>query len=162
MRGRARERRGWSLALKRYVCILFMGFVGASLRYVLEFLCQNSSFPLGTLIINVFGCVFIELLYGYFGRRSLLPDVIISGMGVGLIGAFTAMAVFCGESIDLMVAGHYGVALLYSLATISCCMLGIMLGDLINGYLSRRRLAKLRAMRRERRRVRQSGVGDGR
>lgn len=70
--------------------ILVMGFIGASLRYLLECsLPANGGFPAATLVINIFGCFVLELVNQYVGRRMHLPGALVKSLGVGLVGAFT-------------------------------------------------------------------------
>ena len=51
--------------------ILFIGigsFVGGVSRYLLSGLIQtkcNSTFPFGTMFINIIGCFFIGIIYGW-------------------------------------------------------------------------------------------------
>lgn len=133
--------------MRRYFYIIVMGFVGAILRYGLELLAQGASFPYATLAVNVFGCFFIELVYGYFGRRSTLPDALISGMGVGLVGAFTTMSTFSAENVRMLLSGNYLLFGVYSLTTILTCLAAVLLGVVINDYLALDRQGRLERRR---------------
>lgn len=54
--------------------VLFMGFLGATLRYLLELaLPSQGGVPCATLIVNVFGCFTLEIINQYVGRRLHLP-----------------------------------------------------------------------------------------
>ena len=87
------------------------GFTGAILRYGLNSLVQTStrfsSFPLGTLVINLLGCVLMGALsqlvesFGFFsaGTRSFIF--------VGLLGAFTTFSTFGNESVNLLRNGNH-------------------------------------------------------
>lgn len=80
--------------------ILVMGFIGASLRYLLECaLPANGGFPAATLVINIFGCFVLELVNQYVGRRMHLPGALVKSLGVGLVGAFTTISAFSTECL---------------------------------------------------------------
>ncbi len=69
--------------------VLFMGFLGATLRYLLELaLPSQGGVPYATLIVNVFGCFTLEIINQYVGRRLHLPGPLVKSLGIGLVGAF--------------------------------------------------------------------------
>ena len=131
---------GW----KVYLIIAGMGFVGAALRYALELVFSGAVFPFGTLLINVLGCYALVIVNGFVGRRLHVNAALVRAMGVGLLGAFTALAAFTQETIDLLVAGRLGAAALYLAATFLLCFAAALAGSLTDDILARRRLAKLR------------------
>ena len=84
--------------------VLFMGFIGASLRYLLELAFPaQGGFPLATLCVNIFGCFMLEIINQYVGRRLHLPGPLVKSLGVGLIGAFTTI---CGKIASEYLALH--------------------------------------------------------
>lgn len=94
--------------------ILVMGFIGASLRYLLECaLPANGGFPAATLVINIFGCFVLELVNQYVGRRMHLPGALVKSLGVGLVGAFTTISAFSTECLAFLQAGEEPVGSLY-------------------------------------------------
>lgn len=94
--------------------ILVMGFIGASLRYLLECaLPANGGFPAATLVINIFGCFVLELVNQYVGRRMHLPGALVKSLGVGLVGAFTTISAFSTECLAFLQAGEGPVGSLY-------------------------------------------------
>lgn len=83
--------------------ILGRGFIGASLRYLLECaLPANGGFPAATLVINIFGCFVLELVNQYVGRRMHLPGALVKSLGVGLVGAFTTISAFSTECLAFL------------------------------------------------------------
>lgn len=99
--------------------VMAMGFIGASLRYLLEMaLPAGSGFPLATLTVNIFGCFVLEIINEHVALRTQLPSMLVKSMGIGLIGAFTTVAAFSTESLSLLRSGAYDLFALYLLATV--------------------------------------------
>lgn len=127
--------------------ILFMGFIGATLRYLLEIaLPSQGSFPFATLVINIFGCFVLELINQYVGRRMHLPAPLVKSLGVGLVGAFTTLSAFSTECLGFLHAGRFGLAALYIGITVATTFLATLAGHGACRALERRRF--LRATRR--------------
>ena len=89
------------------------GFLGAIARYSLSQWLDGrdaSGFPLGTLVVNVLGCILLGYLMVHVERRpGLGPDLQLF-LKVGLLGAFTTFSTFGVETIDLLGQGARGVA----------------------------------------------------
>lgn len=134
--------------------ILFMGFIGASLRYALELvLPANGGFPFATLAVNIFGCFVLELVNRYIGRRMHLPAPLVKSLGVGLIGAFTTLSAFSGECLSFIREGEIALAALYITATVVLTFAATLAGHATCLALEAHRLKRLqrrRASRRER------------
>lgn len=109
--------------------ILVMGFIGASLRYLLECaLPANGGFPAATLVINIFGCFVLELVNQYVGRRMHLPGALVKSLGVGLVGAFTTISAFSTECLAFLQAGKVGLWAAYIVATLATTFLASLAG----------------------------------
>ena len=80
--------------------LLFIGmgsFIGGIARFLLARWVQGgtgSSFPFGTLAVNVLGCLAIGLLYGIFERGNLMNPDLRLFLTVGLCGGFTTFSTF--------------------------------------------------------------------
>ncbi|MFR5871980.1 MAG: fluoride efflux transporter FluC [Alistipes sp.] len=78
--------------------LLFIGmgsFIGGIARFLLARWVQGgtgSSFPFGTLAVNVLGCLAIGLLYGIFERGNLMNPDLRLFLTVGLCGGFTTFS----------------------------------------------------------------------
>ena len=128
--------------------ILFMGFIGATLRYLLELaLPTEGGFPLATLSINLFGCFVLELVNRYVGRRMHLPKPLVKSVGVGLIGAFTTLSAFSTECVSFVLAGNYALAAGYIAITITTTFLASLAGHGVCRALEARRLSTMRKRR---------------
>ncbi len=90
-------------------------FVGGVLRYLLSQLIQiktDSSFPVGTLGVNIIGCFLIGLIVGYIDKENLGVEWRFL-LVTGLLGGFTTFSAFSMESINLLREGQIGFALSY-------------------------------------------------
>ena len=87
------------------------GFTGAILRYALNGLVQtstqNSSFPLGTLVINLLGCIVMGALSQLVESFGLFNANTRSFVFIGLLGAFTTFSTFGNESVNLLREGNH-------------------------------------------------------
>lgn len=136
----------------RYILIAAMGFVGALARYALQLAFPGSDFPLGTFLVNIIGCFLLEITYNYLGRRMHLPKALVSGMGVGLLGAFTTLSAFTANTMTLMLDGAYLVAAANVTATLLGCFAATLAGHYVCRMLAARRMRMLllqRAAKRE-------------
>ena len=128
--------------------ILVMGFIGASLRYLLECaLPANGGFPAATLIINIFGCFVLELVNQYVGRRMHLPGAFVKSLGVGLVGAFTTISAFSTECLAFLQAGEVGLWAAYIVATLTTTFLASLAGHAACRGLDAWRLARIERRR---------------
>ena len=89
---------------KTLLCVGAGSFVGGIARYGLTRWVSAGSFthlPLGTMIVNVAGCLFIGLLYGWFERADVLSPEWRLFLTVGFCGGFTTFSTFVHENYIL-------------------------------------------------------------
>jgi len=81
------------------------GFAGSSLRYLISTLIHrllpSSIFPIGTLAVNVLGCLSIGMLSGYAETNDVLDPHMRLFLFVGLLGGFTTFSTFGMETFTL-------------------------------------------------------------
>jgi fluoride exporter len=84
------------------------GFIGSVLRYWLSALIQHShpSFPFGTLIVNLIGCLVIGFLSQLVEARGLFTPEARAFVFVGILGGFTTFSTFGNESVNLLRNGE--------------------------------------------------------
>lgn len=94
--------------------ILFVGaggFVGAIARYLIAGLLQSvwaGAFPVGTLVVNVAGCVAIGGLSEWLEAEPFLSGETRAFLVIGLLGGFTTFSAFGNETVNLL--RHVGTA----------------------------------------------------
>ena len=86
------------------------GMIGAVSRYLIGGFIQqsigNGSFPLGTLSVNILGCLLIGLLAGLSESRHVFSPEVRALLLVGLLGGFTTFSAFGLETVTLIRDGY--------------------------------------------------------
>lgn len=114
------------------------GAIGAVARWAISMGVTKASggmmFPLGTLVVNLFGCVAIGFCYIYFQQRGT-PPMHRGFISVGLIGALTTFSTYTIESLDLVEKGLYSYAFFNVVGSVvlglAAAIIGIVLGKLV-------------------------------
>ena len=108
------------------------GAVGATLRHLVDVGVPDTLFPWPTLAINVVGAFALGLLPVLaVVRRSTRAA---AALGPGLLGGFTTVSAWAGETRDLAAGGHVVVAGSYLALTLAAGLTAAALGQ----HLSRR------------------------
>ncbi|HEV2222391.1 MAG TPA: fluoride efflux transporter CrcB, partial [Candidatus Acidoferrales bacterium] len=122
----------------RILLLAVFGVAGTLARYGLEGAVQHrsgSSFPYGTLSVNLVGCFLLGLV-GKFALNhvAISPDWRI-GLTVGLFGAFTTFSTFSWETVRMLEDGEWVKGSAYVAASVLLGLIvmlaGIRLGDAI-------------------------------
>lgn len=102
-----------SLTLTKVLLVAFGGAIGSVLRYTVGGWIQEragSSFPYGTLAINVSGCFFIGFLGMLFTGPLLIREEYRIAVLVGILGGFTTFSSFGRETLMLSNDRQFGFA----------------------------------------------------
>jgi fluoride exporter len=95
------------------------GFFGAILRYLLgEWVHPADGFPLGTLIVNLLGCLFLAWFFTVTTRRWKISPTLRLSVGTGFTGAFTTFSTFSVETLHLLQNHQFGYAMTYVLLSV--------------------------------------------
>ncbi|HZR82797.1 MAG TPA: fluoride efflux transporter CrcB [Candidatus Binatia bacterium] len=106
------------------------GFLGANARYLLSLWCAERfgpSFPYGTLIINVSGSFVLGVIVGAADVRSVSPLFRLA-TGVGFLGAYTTFSTFTVETIRMIEAGSFFLALVNVVGSVAIGLAAALLG----------------------------------
>jgi len=123
--------------MQTILLIMLGAALGATARYFLaQWAAQRfgTSFPYGTLIINVTGSFLLGLVYTILLRTSLAHAPLLRAfLGIGLLGGYTTFSSFSYETSQLLLEGNLTGAVLNPLLSvlggILVCVLGIALGN---------------------------------
>jgi CrcB protein len=105
-----------------YLLVAIGGALGSIARYgagVLVGRAWTSSFPLGTMLINIVGSLAMGLFIGFLVRTT--PSWQADGrlfVAVGVLGGFTTFSSFSLDTIAMLERGEIGPALLYVLVSV--------------------------------------------
>ncbi len=101
-----------------YLAVMTGGAVGASLRYLVSGLVYQrlgTSFPYGTMAVNVVGCFLIGLVMSVTEDRFIINQNFRLFLTVGMFGGFTTFSTYSYESLVLLRDGQ-GVYAMMNLA----------------------------------------------
>lgn len=115
------------------------GFLGAVSRFLVAKLINNyfTSFPLGTLIVNVSGSFMLGIIiYSIFNGKDISPEF-RDFMTIGFIGAFTTMSTFAYESFRLGELSEYLYFGLNIFLNVFLCLLAVYLGKELALFISK-------------------------
>lgn len=110
------------------------GFLGSIARFLSTKYVQNiflSSFPWGTFLVNITGCLLIGIFYGIFERSAYLSAEWRLFLTVGFCGGFTTFSSFANENLVLIRDGEFFYFLLYTGLSIFLGLSATYLGNLI-------------------------------
>jgi fluoride exporter len=115
----------------RLLLIFFVGGCGCLLRYGVAGWTQRftgSSFPTGTLAVNVVGCLVMGFLTSLLTGPVLVREEYRLAILVGLLGGFTTFSAFGYETVALASDRQFGLAALNVLLSNGLGLFGIYLG----------------------------------
>jgi CrcB protein len=105
-------------------------FIGGACRYMLSQFIQNrflSTFPYGTLGVNIIGCFLIGLVFGLNERGNIGMEWRLF-LATGIIGGFTTFSAFSNEIVFLLRDGQFWHAFVYISASIFIGLLATFTG----------------------------------
>ncbi len=117
--------------LQKLLLIAFASGVGGVLRYGVMTIGQRlteGAFPIGTLLVNVTGCLCIGLLNAAFAGPILIADQHRAALTIGLLGGFTTFSAFGWETFSLANDGQGLSAMLNLLSTVTLGFMAVWFG----------------------------------
>lgn len=104
--------------------------VGGALGSIARFLAVrlidarwDGDFPSGTLAVNIVGSLVIGMVAGLTDRPWVQQLVM-----VGVLGGFTTFSSFSLQSIRLLQNERWGLASVYIVLSVACCLIGTVAG----------------------------------
>jgi fluoride exporter len=112
------------------------GAAGSVLRYWMSGMAQRSApaagpwsvFPIGTLAVNVLGCLVAGALAGVGERRGVLTPEMRALLMVGFLGGFTTFSAFASETVTVWRSGATAVALVNVAVSVVSCVAAVLVG----------------------------------
>jgi fluoride exporter len=111
----------------RLLLIGAFGAVGTLARYGLQGVVQikmGSTFPYGTLLINLTGCFFLGLIGQLLLNRVIVPPEWRMAIAVGFFGGYTTFSSFGWETAKMLESGEWLRATTYVAASV---VIGLLL-----------------------------------
>ena len=108
--------------------ILVVG-IGGACGSIFRYLCQrsfNTSFPYGTMSVNLIGCFLIGMLWSYLTKNP--NDQLRLLLMTGLCGGFTTFSSFTHEGISMLFSNRWLEFIFYAGASVVGGLLATYLG----------------------------------
>jgi CrcB protein len=105
--------------------------LGGVSRYLLGGLIQqllDTTFPAGTLLINISGSFLLGVILRYAIETPTLSPEIRALLTIGFCGGYTTFSTFSYETVALLEDGEWTRAGLYVGASVVLSLLGVFLG----------------------------------
>ena len=111
------------------------GFLGSALRFILATwsvkLSGMAIFPVGTLLVNILGCLIIGFLAGLSEGRQIFNSEIRLLIFVGVLGGFTTFSAFGLDTVHLIRDGRIAFGISNVLLQIGICLASVWVGLLV-------------------------------
>ena len=107
------------------------GALGSALRFSVAMGVQRLSgwlFPVGTMVVNVLGCLAIGFLSVRLEATTVPPHIRLAIL-VGLLGGFTTYSSFSLDTVRLVDAREMGLAAANVAVTVLLCLVGCWFGQ---------------------------------
>ena len=95
--------------IKNAIIVGSGSFIGGVVRYLISFAMKGicNGFPWATLLVNLLGCFFIGLLWGFFSRTSVVDNNWQLFLMAGICGGFTTFSTFSKEALAMFQCCDY-------------------------------------------------------
>ena len=121
--------------VKQLILVAFGGGIGSVFRYLISLWFVNrfpNTFPVGTFIVNITGCLAIGFLMGLSIRPGILNNELRLLLIIGFCGGYTTFSTFSIENIKLFETGNYGILTLYIAGSILFGIIAVWAGDVLS------------------------------
>ena len=116
--------------MERLLGICGAGALGSGTRYIVgRWAGQRvgTSFPFGTLIVNIVGCFLIALLLRSAAVVTSFPPNLRIALATGFLGGLTTYSSFNYETTELLARGARGAAFVnFAVTTTGCFVAGLL------------------------------------
>jgi fluoride exporter len=120
--------------LKTMLIVGSGGFIGSALRYLVQVNVEklmSSTFPMGTLLVNVTGSFIIGIIYAFAEKGNLMNPEWRIFLAVGICGGFTTFSTFTMDNLNLLKDNSLIQLLLYTGGSLFLGVLAVYLGIIL-------------------------------
>jgi fluoride exporter len=98
----------------QFLVVAIGGAIGSALRYGTSLGATRvlgTSFPYGTLLVNLAGCLLAGIVFGLMEDRAGFSPMVRVLLLTGFLGGYTTFSTFMLETVTLVQGGAWGIAL---------------------------------------------------
>jgi len=121
--------------LRTLLLIGLGGFLGSISRFLIA-LGMNRIFqsvlPIGTLFVNILGCLLIGIIYSLAEQKNMLSPELRVFLSVGFCGGFTTYSSFAFEKFNLIKTGDFLLLAVYLGASVFLGLIAVYAGSQIH------------------------------
>jgi len=110
------------------------GFVGSISRYLVSQFLQktfDTTFPLGTMTVNILGSFLIGIIYAFSEQSEVLTAEWRMFLAVGFCGGFTTFSSFAYENFAMLNVQQFLFSALYTGLSLILGLLAVYLGVIL-------------------------------
>jgi fluoride exporter len=122
--------------LIQYLAVGLAGAVGAMARLAVATICGRlfgTAFPVGTLVINLSGSLFLGWFLAIIGQRYVVSETLRMAVAVGFVGAYTTFSTFAYETNSLVEDGSMLKATVNVVGSVVFGLIAVRLGIWLAG-----------------------------
>lgn len=129
--------------IQTYLVVMLGGALGTGVRlWLSSYLAARfgETFPLGTLVVNILGCLTIGLYAGLTGPQGIIfvSPLARQFVTIGVLGGFTTFSSFGLQTFNLLADGEWFRAGLNVALSLFVCLLAVWIGTVIANAINQR------------------------
>jgi CrcB protein len=123
---------------KTIIYVAIGSIIGGVGRFLLQQFIQkrvSSTFPYGTLCVNLIGCFIIGVVFGLSAKGNIISPQARIFLATGICGGFTTFSSFINENHGMLQNGEFFNTAVYISVSVFAGLMATMLGSMLTKLL---------------------------